>query len=151
MVTILFSLLSVMVTMTTAQFDYCTITKKHTMCQYKVSSIFFEQLIKILLSVRFVNVTWRRGWNFVTALLKDIIISFKGFGAKCNQVLGSGTTQQEIKEILRVHNELRAKLANGLEKRGKPGPQPPAADMEEMVRIMNDCRCWLFSTLVRLF
>ena len=57
MVTILFSLLSVMVTMTTAQFDYCTITKKHTMCQYKVSIIFFEQLIKILLSVRFVNVT----------------------------------------------------------------------------------------------
>lgn len=75
----------------------------------------------------------------MTALLKDIIISFKGFGAKCNQVLGSGTTQQDIKEILRVHNELRAKLANGLEKRGKPGPQPPAADMEEMVRIMNDC------------
>ena len=27
----------------------------------------------------------------------------------------------------------RAKLANGFERRGRPGPQPPAADMEEMV------------------
>ena len=34
---------------------------------------------------------------------------------------------------MRVHNELRAKVANGQEKRGKPGPQPPAADMEQMV------------------
>jgi len=80
----------IVVNMAMAEFDYCSISKKHTMCQYQ------------------------------------------GFGAKCTQVLGSGTDQREIKEILRVHNELRAKLANGLEKRGQPGPQPPAADMEEM-------------------
>ena len=34
---------------------------------------------------------------------------------------------------MRIHNELRAKLANGKERRGRPGPQPPAADMEQMV------------------
>ena len=39
----------------------------------------------------------------------------------------------ERNEIVRVHNELRAKLANGQETFGKPGPQPPAADMETMV------------------
>ena len=59
---------------------------------------------------------------------------FQGFGAKCTQVLGSGTNRKEIEEILRVHNDLRAKIANGLENRGRPGPQPPAADMEQMVR-----------------
>ena len=59
----------------------------------------------------------------------------QGFGAKCTQVLGSGTNQKDIEEILRVHNELRAEIANGLEKRGRPGPQPPATDMEQMVRM----------------
>ncbi len=33
-----------------------------------------------------------------------------------------------------MHNEFRARIANGQERRGKPGPQPPAADMEQMVR-----------------
>ena len=36
--------------------------------------------------------------------------------------------------ILQVHNSLRQKVANGLETRGKPGPQPPAANMRELVR-----------------
>ena len=38
-----------------------------------------------------------------------------------------------MREILRVHNQWRAKIANGLVTRGRPGPQPPAADMEQMV------------------
>ncbi|TRY68227.1 hypothetical protein TCAL_05216 [Tigriopus californicus] len=56
----------------------------------------------------------------------------KGYGAKCTRVLGDGVSKFEKAEIMRVHNEFRAKLANGLEKRGRPGPQPSAADMEEM-------------------
>jgi len=71
-------------------FDYCSITRKHTMCQYK------------------------------------------GYGDKCGQVLSSGVSRPQMREILRVHNELRAQIANGLEKRGRPGPQPPAANMEQM-------------------
>jgi len=74
-----------------AEFDYCTITKKHTMCQ-----------------------------------------SDQGFGDKCGTVLGSGITNQDRQEIVRVHNELRSEIANGRERRGKPGPQPPAANMEQM-------------------
>jgi uncharacterized protein YkwD len=57
---------------------------------------------------------------------------YQGYGSKCGKVLGSGTNQNDIEEILRVHNELRAKLANGQERRGRPGPQPSAADMEQM-------------------
>ncbi len=49
-------------------------------------------------------------------------------------MLGSGISRSEQEEIVRVHNEFRARIANGQERRGKPGPQPPAADMEQMVR-----------------
>ena len=34
--------------------------------------------------------------------------------------------------IVAAHNELRSKVAQGQETRGRPGPQPPAADMMEM-------------------
>ena len=40
-------------------------------------------------------------------------------------------------EILRVHNQWRAKIANGQVTRGRPGPQPPAADMEQMVILFS--------------
>ena len=77
-----------------AEFDYCSITKKHTMCG-----------------------------------------TDQGYGDKCGKVLGSGISGQDAQEILRVHNELRAKIANGQERRGKPGPQPPAANMDQIVSI----------------
>ena len=32
-----------------------------------------------------------------------------------------------------MHNKLRSKVANGLEKRGSNGPQPSASDMLELV------------------
>ena len=57
----------------------------------------------------------------------------QGYGKKCSKVLGSQLGAGEKEEIMRIHNELRAKLANGKERRGRPGPQPPAADMEQMV------------------
>ena len=90
-----------------AEFDYCTITKKHTMCQSE------------------------------------------GFGDKCGRVLGSGTTKQDQLEIIRVHNELRAVIANGLERRGKPGPQPPAANMEQMVIFPCPFMISILSLLIR--
>ena len=74
----------------------------------------------------------------------------QGYGPKCGQVLGSGITRQDKEEILRVHNELRAKVAQGEENRGKPGPQPPAADMEQMVKSLFFVLIWFlaFSTFV---
>ena len=61
------------------------------------------------------------------------MFALQGYGPKCSKVLGSGLTAAEKSQILRLHNEYRATLANGLERRGKPGPQPPAADMQQMV------------------
>ncbi len=44
-----------------------------------------------------------------------------------------GLTDEERIEVVRLHNEKRAFLANGMEMRGDPGPQPMAANMMEMV------------------
>ncbi len=41
--------------------------------------------------------------------------------------------QGDIKVIVDKHNELRRKVAKGLEIRGVNGPQPKAADMYELV------------------
>jgi len=58
---------------------------------------------------------------------------FKGIGPSCNgEVLRRGVSQDEIQEILSFHNKFRAKIARGEEKRGRPGPQPPAANMRKM-------------------
>jgi hypothetical protein len=57
----------------------------------------------------------------------------------CGRVVQQGVSDNEERElILRLHNQLRAKIANGLEERGDPGPQPTAANMMEMVR--NKCQ-----------
>ncbi len=39
----------------------------------------------------------------------------------------------EQKIIVDKHNALRRQVAKGLEKRGNPGPQPPASNMRQMV------------------
>lgn len=36
--------------------------------------------------------------------------------------------------IVNTHNKLRRQVAQGLEKRGAPGPQPSASNMREIVR-----------------
>lgn len=58
---------------------------------------------------------------------------YKGFGSKCGGTpLARGVTEREKQEIVDIHNRFRAKLARGEEKRGAPGPQPPASDMQIM-------------------
>ncbi|XP_046647087.1 venom allergen 5-like isoform X1 [Daphnia pulicaria] len=41
-------------------------------------------------------------------------------------------TDADIKTILKVHNDYRRKVAQGLETQGSPGPQPPASNMREL-------------------
>lgn len=45
----------------------------------------------------------------------------------------SGVTLSEREEILRVHNTLRAKVANGMEETGDEGPQPSGSDLRQLV------------------
>ena len=41
--------------------------------------------------------------------------------------------QSEKEHIVKLHNELRSKVANGKEDRGIDGPQPRATNMRELV------------------
>lgn len=50
------------------------------------------------------------------------------------QIFKKGLNTPEEKElILELHNNMRSKVARGEETKGKPGPQPPAANMRELV------------------
>ncbi|XP_076547204.1 venom allergen 5-like [Osmia lignaria lignaria] len=53
--------------------------------------------------------------------------------AACGKLLGLGFTEEERREILEAHNMHRSFVANGFEKRGNPGPQPPASNMQVLV------------------
>ena len=60
--------------------------------------------------------------------------------ARCGEVLNRNLTEDEKMLVMDLHNQKRMQIANGLEKRGDPGPQPPAANMMELVR---DIMFWL--------
>ena len=51
----------------------------------------------------------------------------------CGELLERGLTEEEKSRVVHLHNVKRAIIANGREKRGDPGPQPPAANMMELV------------------
>lgn len=51
----------------------------------------------------------------------------------CGQVVERGLSQDEKVLVTRLHNERRSFIARGLELRGDPGPQPPAANMMQLV------------------
>ena len=46
---------------------------------------------------------------------------------------GGSLSAETKKEILKLHNELRRKVAKGEETRGATGPQPTAENMRELV------------------
>jgi len=58
----------------------------------------------------------------------------KGIGAECGMGANSrDVTEDEMKTILDIHNKYRARIAQGQERQGTPGPQPQAANMQELV------------------
>jgi hypothetical protein len=44
-------------------------------------------------------------------------------------------TEEDVKFILDLHNDLRQRVASGKEIRGSPGPQPAAGFIPNLVRI----------------
>ena len=64
---------------------------------------------------------------------KILSFQFLGVSPQCGSVERSGLTPAEIRELVDVHNKYRAFVASGKEKRGNPGPQPAARDMEPLV------------------
>ena len=99
-----------------------------------------------------------------------MLMLLQGAGPACNgQPLARGVSKQEIQQILEVHNRYvwysmiskdiievaryRSLIARGEERRGKPGPQPGAADMKQMVSrgswLVSDCRMmrWWYANI----
>jgi len=65
---------------------------------------------------------------------KHTMCQYQGPGPACNgKPLTRGVTEKEKEIILDIHNKLRAKIAQGAEKRGSPGPQPGASNMKKMI------------------
>ncbi|XP_023321440.1 venom allergen 3 [Eurytemora carolleeae] len=62
---------------------------------------------------------------------KHTMCSTQTPGPACNgNILRRGVSSEEKQIILNTHNRLRAIIARGEEKRGAPGPQPPASNMK---------------------
>ena len=54
---------------------------------------------------------------------------------RCGEVLNRDLTPDEKMLVMDLHNQKRMHIANGLEERGDPGPQPSAANMMELVSV----------------
>ena len=70
-----------------------------------------------------------------------LVHNFQSYGPQCRSPKGlaRGVTNDDINEIIAVHNKYRSQIARGVERRGlRGGPQPPAANMELMVNYHTD-------------
>nr|ACO10210.1 Venom allergen 5.02 precursor [Caligus rogercresseyi] len=72
--------------------------------------------------------------DYCTFSKAHTLCQFKNkISASCGNVTYRGIKDQGEKNIIvQIHNELRSKIANGLEERGDPGPMPSAANMIEL-------------------
>lgn len=71
-------------------------------------------------------------WKF---LLKcKLLFLWQDFSVLCSWPVYAGfICDTEKQYILDLHNNLRKRVAKGLETTGNPGPQPPAANMRKLV------------------
>ncbi|XP_014228227.1 venom allergen 5-like [Trichogramma pretiosum] len=56
-----------------------------------------------------------------------------GPSANCTDLIAYGLLEAEKQSIVKLHNQLRQRVAQGLETRGSPGPQPAARYMPDLV------------------
>lgn len=86
-------------------------------------------LAVFLLAVRSVAST-----NYCEITRQHTLCNSKSIGPQCGTTVPDiGVTSEEIKTILDEHNRLRARVANGQEKRGLNGEQPPSSNMRRLV------------------
>ena len=64
---------------------------------------------------------------------KNISFSPQSTSPRCGTPISSGFPDTARSAMVEAHNVLRSRVATGAETRGSPGPQPPAADMKELV------------------
>ncbi|XP_033212027.1 cell wall protein PRY3-like isoform X2 [Belonocnema kinseyi] len=76
---------------------------------------------------------WVIAPNYFEVCQDHTMCKYKGIGPTCGSNQESGVSKAEIQQILKLHNDFRAKIASGMEHRGCPGPQPSAANMLELI------------------
>jgi hypothetical protein len=73
---------------------------------------------------------------------------FQGIGANCGpSLVDQGVSEADKVEIVRLHNELRARIANGLA-RGSAAPLPPAANMMQLTWDNEVLKCYFFKAFM---
>ena len=57
------------------------------------------------------------------------------YGSACKYSVATNIriSKEDQETIVKIHNDLRRKVAKGEETRGDPGPQPSASNMRELV------------------
>ena len=60
-------------------------------------------------------------------------MELQGVGPKCKTPHERGIPRSDRDLIMNMHNSVRSLVATGNERRGRPGPQPTAANMKQMV------------------
>ncbi|XP_043483695.1 venom allergen 5-like isoform X2 [Leptopilina heterotoma] len=76
---------------------------------------------------------WIMAVDYCSISSDHTMCKYKGPGPACGKERISGISEREIREILKVHNDFRSIVALGKERRGNPGPQPAAANMNALI------------------
>nr|P10736.1 RecName: Full=Venom allergen 5.01; AltName: Full=Allergen Dol m V-A; AltName: Full=Antigen 5 form 2; Short=Ag5-2; AltName: Full=Cysteine-rich venom protein; Short=CRVP; AltName: Allergen=Dol m 5.01; Flags: Precursor [Dolichovespula maculata]AAA28301.1 antigen 5 precursor [Dolichovespula maculata] len=96
-------------------------------------------LVYLILIITIINLSFGETNNYCKIKCRKGIHTLCKFGTSMkpncgrNVVKAYGLTNDEKNEILKRHNDFRQNVAKGLETRGKPGPQPPAKNMNVLV------------------
>ena len=120
-------------------FDYCALSSSNTLCLFQVpfhdvGSGWALHLEPWSIRGSPCFVVWNQSVRLFDFFLGGEILRHQPniTGPACGQVLSAGVTAADQKLIVDLHNQMRRRVAQGLERRGSPGPQPPAADMRQL-------------------
>ncbi|KAK4016883.1 hypothetical protein OUZ56_031848 [Daphnia magna] len=73
-------------------------------------------------------------FDYCTISAQNTMCKYKptSYGTACMRTIKLNFTAADKTLIVSIHNQLRRRVAKGLETRGSPGPQPAAANMREI-------------------
>jgi hypothetical protein len=141
--------------------SYRSLCGDHTMCKYQVREPTFRQRLihrwKYVICITAAERSYQILWKSATFFLRkgtsakykgfSLGLSFltQGYGRNCGKPIYSGVTSGVDKQtIVGAHNNLRRHVAQGGESRGRPGAQPPAANMKKFVSRVLKIRILLY-------
>jgi len=93
------------------------------------------KVLAVLCLFSYPNV-WSQDAQYCNISPSHTLCQFKGIGISCGApargVISNGISDEDKNIIVDLHNQLRSRVALGLEQRGRPGPQKSAANMMQL-------------------